>query len=71
MHVVHCASSSYIIVDSVVQVQEEVGDAGRAALAILEQAGRREQRVTGLKLVEALQVSDLEKNNKWGFPDRC
>jgi len=33
----------------------EVGDAARAAVGILEQAARREQRVTGLKLVEAVQ----------------
>merc|ERR1712227_117262 len=33
----------------------DVGDAGMAALNILEQAGRREQRVTGNKLVDALQ----------------
>lgn len=33
----------------------DVGDAARAAVQILEQAGRREQRVTGLKLVEAVQ----------------
>ena len=33
----------------------DVGDAARAALSILQQAGRREQRVTGLKLVEAVQ----------------
>jgi len=34
---------------------EEVGEVARAAIGILEQAARREQRVTGLKLVEALQ----------------
>jgi len=33
----------------------DCGDAARAAVGILEQAGRREQRVTGLKLVEAVQ----------------
>ena len=33
----------------------DVGDAARAAVSILEQAARREQRVTGLKLVEAVQ----------------
>ena len=47
---------------TVAQVQEEVGEAGRAALAILQQAGRREQRVTGLKLVEALQVHNSVNN---------
>ena len=35
--------------------EEEVGEVARAAVSILEQAARREQRVTGLKLVEALQ----------------
>merc|ERR1719342_538067 len=33
----------------------DVGDSARAAVRILEQAARREQRVTGLKLVEAVQ----------------
>ena len=33
----------------------DVVDAAKAAVSILEQAARREQRVTGLKLVEAVQ----------------